>query len=561
MKRRLIAISLCSALLVGCGNKDAAKEDVAQAEKPEENVESDSTVDSQIQTLYDTRDQWEIVDWSMTLDNGETVEFNDYGYAVTDLDWDGNYEIVMSGFAGSGMFTTNRIYEYEDEGKIVEWDTSGLAYDDSEPDLMKQNNLWNIEKQNVGNVLPGYISEDGNDIEYCLVDYEPYGASGGKKNYLRVSVGDNSLSSTLCAQHEIYEGKCKCFDGEGNRICFDELHWNVFGGLYSYEEQYLNVDWFYEVTYDNIRLSAEESKKLRNIEETDLQMSQFAEIALNEIIADNIEINVDNALLDYNDIDEDTKQLYRSFLEGDVKAIFNDVNADVSDRECLRNGLSVGKRYSIDELYNLFIEGYEDVIKEKIVTATYIDCGMDGQYEFYVRIGTDQSSFGKLDLILKDKGGKLYICLATDCAERKWSGLYENGFYGYMWNINGTRHEGSSYYVDASGKINYLYDEGYDRLDALSDDESEDIPYNQFSFLSFNNGTTYVYGIYLFDEDGDEIENNSENADLYENMKKIFEERGYVVISDEEAEGMMRDVRIKAGLSDEINEAEVNWYA
>lgn len=583
-----------AAILVGC----SASNDEIQSEKSAEafteddsdalhvddideasttKVSIDNSPEAQLQTLYDLKEAWELKDGNYTLDNAEVITFDDYGYAITDLDRDDNLEIIVSGIAGTGRFSTSHIYEYSSTDNIVEWDTSKLACNDSEPDFLTQNDLWDLDDPSE-DLLPGcYSSTDDSYVVYMLADYQNYGASGGKTDYLKVIVSDNSIESSVTASQEIVEGTSRCTDSEENPLSFWDLSIELMS-IYGQKEDYITtIKWFTEATLENLTESYEYRTQKEDMRLYDFDPKRFADVTLNETVAENIEINIDSAVYDYSDIDEESKQLYRDFLEGNATAIFKENDADVTENNWFSELFHTGDSYSLEDIVNGVItsDTYNVESFEKIF-CTYLDCGTDNEYEFLVKIQFNSYTANYLELVLKNIDGKLYICMVCDTYERKYSALVENGLYQYMWNENGTSHIGKEYYIDATGKVNYLYTEGYDSIDAyyfiekygseLSTQENEllnNIVGVQYCFTSYSDTTDadkYACYIDIFDESNNMLENNEENQELYSLIQRLMEADGFIVITDEEDTMMQQNVRESVGLTDEIYTTEVGYY-
>ena len=127
--------------LTGCGKQQKIENSNKDGGKVDDSVEN-----MQVQTLYNTRAQWEILDGCLKTESEENIKFSgDYSYAVSDLDNDGNIEIILSGTIENGLDSRNLIFEYCAKDKIVQWDTTHLACKDSEPDFRNQNELWTLK--------------------------------------------------------------------------------------------------------------------------------------------------------------------------------------------------------------------------------------------------------------------------------------------------------------------------------------------------------------------------------------------------------------------------------
>lgn len=530
-------------------SKDDSASDSSTSDNSADDAENDEiTPSDQLQTFYNTRDQWELVDG--TYDDGnQGITFNDgYSYAVTDIDDDGNLEILMSGMAGSGHYSINVFYEFSDIDTIEKMDTKGLEFNESEPDIS-------------GDYLARFVDDQG-EINYLFTDYENYGASGGKTNYYSVTVEDNSFLTSLVGYVESYQGTTSYYDDEENRISLNGLNWRIERTFK--EENFKSISKFYDVTLDNIKASYDAIADYKGITLEDLLIEPSE---LNEELSDEISIIADDAILDYSDIDEESQNLYKDFLTGDADALVMDSCADVTDMQWFKDSFSGKKACSLEQIMDEFDENEGVPYGDKTV-GRYIDCGLDGNYEFLIQV--QYSNGCNLYIVIKNIDGKLYICYIDDGWERKAVSFKENGFCGYMWNVNGSLHEGNNYYIDADG-VCHLYEHfSYDSIDdeVLESDYPDSIlnSYNvdlvEFSLLCASEDDldpVYLYGIDIRTDDGF-IDRTDETEELFLEAERILEERGYTIISDEEAEEMLQEFRESAGFTEEIYNAEVAYY-
>lgn len=607
MKKRLLALLLISAIVMSaCGDKDNTDENsqpdeaITESSTPDngqmdesstessktDNSNSESSSDdksdteyaSQVQVLYDNRQTWEFTDGKYKTSYGETIDFDDYGYAVTDLDNDSNIEILASGIAGSGRYSTDLVYEYDDEKGVIQWDTSNLVYDaysDSEPDFLSDTLISDSDLEGKF-FLAGFESEETDGL-YLAADYESYGVYGGKTSYLKLSVNDDTIVSELIATVEIDYSTAtyttvKYADEDGNDISFDSFTGLIRMAFYNCDESFKYSNVFNKVTLDNIQDSYGSIEDEPDLELEDLIPTSSAS-ELNETVSDDIEITVNGSLLDYSDIDEESKQLYRDYLEGNATAIYKNPESDTSEDKIFKSNLKQGKSYSFDDLKDIYLNEneYSEYVK---TTCTYIDCGLDGEYELLVQNEYSMYCFTKY--VLKNIDGKLYICFTGDSREHKWNEMLENGFYSYTWNIDGLNHWGSSFYIDADGEFYYLYSDGFGGCDrgygddtlivSLPDDiyaefdEIGSIEYSTYSFSDSYSEPHYMYNLVLYDPDGNEIERNDESEDLYNRVEVLYEACGNTFVTEEEANEAMKNARLDAGLTDEIYEAEVGFY-
>ena len=352
------------------------------------------------------------------------------------------------------------------------------------------------------------------------------------------------------------------YDDEENRISLNGLNWRIERTFK--EENFKSISWFYDVTLDNIKASYDAIADYKDITLEDLLLEPSE---LNEELSDEISIIADDAILDYSDIDEESRNLYKDFLTGDADALVMDSCADATDMQWFKDSFSGKKACNLEQIMDEFNENEGVPYGDKTI-GRYMDCGLDGNYEFLVQV--QYSNGCNLYIVIKNIDGKLYICYIDDGLERKAVSFEENGFCGYMWNVNGSLHEGNNYYIDADG-VCHLYEHfSYDSIDdeVLESDYPDSIlnSYNvdlvEFSLLSASEDDldpVYLYGIDIRTDDGF-IDRTDETEELFLEAERILEERGYTIISDEEAEEMLQEFRESAGFTEEIYNAEVAYY-
>ncbi|WP_155830768.1 hypothetical protein [Butyrivibrio sp. AE3009] len=116
----------------------------------------------------------------------EATDFANYGFAVTDLDNDGMLEVIKSGWAGTGHYSMNYIYEVTAEGTLEAIDTSALEEMKSQPDLF----------------MEGIRSADNADKNaYIVIDME-YGAGRNDYTYYEMRMENNRISLKPCQEPE-----------------------------------------------------------------------------------------------------------------------------------------------------------------------------------------------------------------------------------------------------------------------------------------------------------------------------------------------------------------------
>lgn len=518
------------------------------------------TKDDQLETLYNNREQWEVVD-GIYKRGGEEIYFDrGYSYAITDIDADGKLEILMSGMSGSKRSSINVFYEFKAIDEIEKMDTSNMGIDGSEPDI---NNDYFIAYGYKNPSLYRY----SDPYVYRFSDYIYYGAGKSRTNYYTVTVKNNIFSTRLSRYMERNGNEVYCYDGEGTRISLNDF--NMYN-LWDYYDVYKTIGWFQDVTMDNLKASYdgiedysnktyEERKAFVDVPFEDVQVKSASK--LNETFGNNISITVDDSLLDYSDIDEETKNLYREFLKGQVSATVKDTYIDDSFWNWFGDDFHKGNSYNIQQIIE---QGYEAKNEEyKGTIGRYMDCGLDGNYEMQVELCFSRSSNF---LVIKNIGGKLYICYVGENWERRSVIYGENGYCGYI-SRGGSYHEGTEYYIDADGKINFYRKFAYEGAECidLPDAYSEMDLDIHVSFVKVTEDASepwYVYGIEIYNDDEHElIERNDETECLFEAVENDYRERGYIPISDERAYEIQKEARGSIGLTEEVYNAEVNNYS
>ena len=217
----------------------------------------------QLETIFNKSDMWE----GRTFDHhGEEVTYSGWDYAITDFDCDGKLEVLVSGYAGNGVYSLNRVFEYESEDNLIEWDMKGLGIPDSEPDFILQHNLRSEYDE------PDTIVNISNTSEYIALDEEVWGIYGRRINYIKFEAKDNSFSSELIAYYEEYnpDDTITYYNSESEIISkseFDEIvneaYWDEenlktfgwLGGFETIEDFYCSYEiWMgeFDISYDSI---------------------------------------------------------------------------------------------------------------------------------------------------------------------------------------------------------------------------------------------------------------------------------------------------------------------
>ncbi|SHI73491.1 hypothetical protein SAMN02745229_03548 [Butyrivibrio fibrisolvens DSM 3071] len=271
---------------------------------------------------------------------------------------------------------------------------------------------------------------------------------------------------------------------------------------------------------------------------------------------------------DFINIDEESSKLYQAFLDGSEKVTF-DTRCDNSEGDYLSRKLTDGEGYTFDEIVDSLI--YDDESIEDI-TDTYIDCGLDGDYEMVVSVSFNiDFSF---DMVIKNIDGCLKMCYFKESWSRSHTTIYYNGVvysYGSSGADSHGTHEG---FINADGEYKHWYDKSEDGQYDYDNDGiysvrlfinhesvnltfdipevacmySEEISYGddgEYDYFYFE-----IWGMY-----GDELTYDPNNPDdPYEVIIKECEKNGVKVVSKEEHEKKLKERKQEIGLTDEIYE-------
>ena len=540
-KKLLLLITMCFLLSTfGCGKSNS---DEPAKEETNDETNDEITIDDQFETFLDMDYLWKISD----------DEFEGkYAYAITDIDNDGNLEILVSNRTENSLDTTNIFYEFAGIGKIEKLDTSNFGGNDSEPDLL-EDYFW-----------AGCDDSSDERIHYLCRDFQNYQITGEKTIYYDVAIDNNNTFSSNMIGYYIYnDDKQEFYDSNGDRISLNDFNFNLRLPL-NYKH-FRNISWFYEINLENMINSYQEmGDNVLFSAEDDLMIESKSK--LNEVIYD-ISITVDDSTLDYSDIDDESKELYKAFMTGDVNATVMNTCPDTTNSEWFKDNFVKGNSYNIQQIIDKCAEA-ENMECTNEIEGKYLDCGLDGNYELLVGIRFDYGSTSYLDLIIKNLNGKLYLCFVGDSWERKWTSYGENGFCGCLWNVDGSRHAGEEYYIDAEGKCNFYEFQGFDCIDELEEEYQDSVlkevnlDFIEFCFARFSeeeSDTTYAYAIDIKIDD-EFIERTDETEDLFVAAEKIIEDKGYKILSPEDEEAFFKEMRYKIGFTEDIYNADISYY-
>lgn len=159
--------------------------------------------------------------------------YDAYQYAVTDLDHNGRYEVIVSNMGGTGMYTYSRFFEInESYDGLAECATDYTEFD-SQPDIMSGK-------------LETYIDDRG-EFHYAVYDLIKNGAAEYYENVQELTLRDGKISSNYLAyKTTIYEGEAPtvtCTDSEGNVITEDEYASVVSNYFAGYQKATTSLGW------------------------------------------------------------------------------------------------------------------------------------------------------------------------------------------------------------------------------------------------------------------------------------------------------------------------------
>ena len=111
---KFLSLSLCTLLLCGCGKNTVLPPETVETirettqEATEETLVAPDSDQAQLDLIWKNKDTWKVLD-----------ETDGWCYAVTDLDGNGQLEILSSETHGTGHFTTFQAWEVSDDGSSL----------------------------------------------------------------------------------------------------------------------------------------------------------------------------------------------------------------------------------------------------------------------------------------------------------------------------------------------------------------------------------------------------------------------------------------------------------
>lgn len=191
-----------------------------------------NTTATQIQIICDKAEVWKVIE-----------EMDGWGYAVTDLDGNGRLEIISSECHGTGLFTTNRIWEVNEA-------MDGLNLCEKE-EMVSEADMCYVE------AVPAYYDAEENRTYFVFRDDTRNGAAEHYQNTRALSLKENRLEDIiLSGKSEIYEDATKStityYDSDGNEISEDEYGKIIDSYFKDFEKKEAHFKWITSVYVEDI---------------------------------------------------------------------------------------------------------------------------------------------------------------------------------------------------------------------------------------------------------------------------------------------------------------------
>lgn len=185
---------------------------------------STEDADNQLRIIAENKDMW-----TTELEYADEV----YRYAISDLDHNGRYEVIVSNMGGTGLYTYSRFFEVnETQDGLVEC-TTDFMEGDSQPDIIAEK-------------IDTYVDANG-EFHYVFSDVLRNGMTESYENVRELMLRDGEIiTKYIASKATIYEGECvtiTCNDGDGNTIteeAYETIVDNYFGDC---EKVVTNLGW------------------------------------------------------------------------------------------------------------------------------------------------------------------------------------------------------------------------------------------------------------------------------------------------------------------------------
>ncbi len=189
---------------------------------PEES--SGKSLNAQLQVIAECRDLWmQAAEYA-----GDFCQ-----YAVTDLDHNGRYEIIVAEVTGTGIYTYSSFYEVNENYDGLNECETDFVEGDSQPDI-------------VSDTLETYTDEQGRYF-YAVYDWIRNGAAEYYENVRELTLSDGRISTAPIAYRTtIYdEGvpTVTCEDADGNAITEEEYESAAENYFVGYSKSTTSIVW------------------------------------------------------------------------------------------------------------------------------------------------------------------------------------------------------------------------------------------------------------------------------------------------------------------------------
>lgn len=260
---------------------------------------------------------------------------------------------------------------------------------------------------------------------------------------------------------------------------------------------------------------------------------------------------------------------YQAFLESKEKITFHN-ECDYTEYLNLSEILEDGKDYTFEEL-NHAIDSNCSIHD---LHYSYIDCGLDDDYELLISIETEYIPWDEccLKFVVKHTESGLKLCYVTDEWSRRETNISYSGFVVSDGASGATDHTYYYGYIDKYGAFRLWYEE--EELAYIKDDDEPFLIYqymydgilnviplegiDSMCIYEFTYGNlirsekSYAY-IVLYDLNKKKVDINSEDKQkVYLDIKDVLTKEGYMVISEREAQVIKENNKKEIGLENEI---------
>lgn len=355
MKKWHLAVSLIflvSIAIAGCNRNTATEIGVSDdsvkydnATEPsvsDDNVKYDyvpaDDIDLQLNVIYENADIWQVSD-EQVGDFCESRDFKNYGYAIADLDEDGYLEVIKSGWAGSGHFYTNSIYEVTENGELVAFDMDAFRQLDSEPSMLAYDGLL------------GYRNKDG-ELCFVMEDNLTDGVKPADKHVYQVEFKDNKASVKRICYYKVnyydkdgksYERKTY-YDTDDDEIYMYEFYSYVSEYYEEYNRERGQIGWFHDINMDALLASYDSMMNFH--------ITEFDKAALNNHIFDGtlMGVMIDPVFIEYDVTGDGHDDLCRGVTQGSGVVSSSIIVYDVYNQEFYELNDRGALDYWIDEV-------------------------------------------------------------------------------------------------------------------------------------------------------------------------------------------------------------------